>query len=130
MTPPTTDAPNPAIEVTTPVAAPPETVYRHLTRVEGLGFIDSVIGEAGGRALLLVAPDANGQTMLTLIADVQASADTAAHLEERARREFQRIDRLVQEPLVNPDAEGLEAIVEDQLYGDREAPLDQEGLDR
>ena len=61
------------LEVTVPADAPPEVVFDHVAKVEGLGLVDDLAQDwRGGRALILVAPDAQDGTLITLVADSPA----------------------------------------------------------
>ncbi len=117
------------VEVTQEVAASPEVVYDHIARVEGLAFLDGMAREGrAGRALVLVAPDARNETLLTVLVD--APEEGAAGYESRVRSELARVERLIGERhAISPDADGvgLDAIREEFEHGTRgEAPLARE----
>ena len=119
------------VEVTVPADAPPEVVFDHVAKIEGLGLVDDLAQDwRGGRALVLIAPDAQDGTLITLVADSPADPSAAADLEERIRTDLGRIARQVEkgdgDATASEDAGdvGLDAIRADLEHGDREAPLD------
>jgi hypothetical protein len=85
----------PAIQGTVPVAAPPEAVYEHLRTVEGPAFAGRLTHETGRGAMLLIAPDAQGDTLLTIMIDTPADPRLAARLETVMRTELNRLENLV-----------------------------------
>jgi hypothetical protein len=117
----------PVIEATTPIGAAPETVYDHLVMVEGIGFVDHIAQDDGRRAMALVSPDAQGETLLTVIVESSEDPRVAARLESVVRSELNRLARILHEQRVpaGSDDIGLDAIRLDLEHGAREAPLDQ-----
>ena len=113
-------------EVTVTVAASPRAVYDHIAKAEGLAFVDGATKDwRGGRAMILLAPDAQGHTRATMLADAPEEPSAAAELQAHMRNELERVGRLV-EDRDGPEAAGevgLDAILEDLEHGPRDAPL-------
>ena len=117
----------PVIEASTPIGAAPEAVYAHLVNVEGIGFVDHIAQDIGRRAMALVSPDAQGETLLTVVVESSQDPRVAARLESVVRSELNRLARILHEQRVPAGADdiGLDAIRLDMEHGAREAPADQ-----
>ena len=115
-----------------------DEVFTHLTTVEGLRITDAVTGDwRGGRALVLVAPDATGGSTVTMMADAPAGSEAGAEMRVRMRHELERVAATLegqaagetggpsfgQSDNSNVVETGLDAIEEDQAEGIREAPF-------
>lgn len=128
------------IEDTIAIDAAPELVYHHVTSVEGLDITDVVTsGWRGGRAMLVIAPDAADGATLTMMADSPEGAEAGVEMRVRMRRELERIAVTIergereigQGDHADPAQEasdalveiGLDAIEDDQIGGMREAPF-------
>jgi hypothetical protein len=110
-------------------------VHEHMARVEGLRITEAVTTDwRGGRALIVVAPDAGGSaTVITMMADAPEGSEAAAEMRVRMRHELERVAATLEgrasgtgdQPFVrlDPVETGLEAIEEDQAEGVREAPF-------
>jgi hypothetical protein len=116
----------PVIEATTPISAPPEAVYDHLVAAEGIEFVDHIAQDPGRRAMVLVSPDAQGETLLTVLVEASGDPQVAARLEGVVRSELNRISNVLHERRVPEGADdiGLDAIRLDLEHGTREAPMD------
>jgi hypothetical protein len=80
------------IEHTIAIDVPPEHVYQHLATVEGLAIVDLVTGDwRGGRAILVVAPDAADGATLTMMAESPEGAEAGVEMRVRMRQELERI---------------------------------------
>ena len=90
----------PVIEATTPIGAAPEAVYAHLVNVEGIGFVDHIAQDIGRRAMALVSPDAQGETLLTVVVESSEDPRVAARLETVVRSELNRLARILHEQRV------------------------------
>jgi len=130
------------IEDTVSIEATLDQVYTHLKTIEGLGITDTVTTDwRGGRALVLVAPDAGGGSTVTMIADAPAGSEAGTEMRVRMRQELERVAATLEgqhgatghgsggdPPFARSDDEGqvetgLDAIEEDQAEGVREAPF-------
>ena len=113
-------------------------VHEHMARVEGLRITEAVTTDwRGGRALVVVAPDAGGSTtVVTMMADAPEGSEAAAEMRVRMRHELERVAATLEArasgtgdpPFVRVDdpgqvETGLDAIEEDQAGGVREAPF-------
>ena len=80
------------IEDTVSIEATLDQVYTHLKTIEGLGITDAVTTDwRGGRALVLVAPDAGGGSTVTMIADAPAGSEAGTEMRVRMRQELERV---------------------------------------
>lgn len=127
------------IEDTISMNAGYDEVFTHLSTVEGLRITDAVTGDwRGGRALVLVAPDATGGSAVTMMADAPAGSEAGAEMRVRMRHELERVAATLEGQAASgkgglPAAAGasgsggvetgLDAIEEDQAEGIREAPF-------
>ena len=127
------------IEDTISIDAGHDEVITHLTTVEGLRITDAVTGDwRGGRALVLVAPGAAGDSTVTMMADAPAGSEAGAEMRVRMRHELERVAATLEAQAASgkgggPSAAGastsdgvetgLDAIEEDLAEGIREAPF-------
>lgn len=66
-------------EVSVPVAAAPEIVFEYLVHGAGSSLLDEVLpARGGGRAMVMVGPDAQGATMVTIVLEGHADRDDLA----------------------------------------------------
>lgn len=127
------------IEDTISVDVGHDEVYTHLTTVEGLRITETVTSDwRGGRAMVLVAPDAGGGSIVTMMVDAPAGSEAGTEMRVRMRHELERVAATLEgktdttgssgsSPAQDHDADrvetGLDAIEEDQAEGIREAPF-------